>query len=78
VSYNNISAIIDILYNDKIIIINNDLSCRELCEKLLYVYLLKKNNIIINEIIFYDTLTGIINNLNISNIDIINFKKIIY
>jgi len=78
VSYNNISAIIDILYNDKIIIINSELSCRDLCEKLLYVYLLKKNNIIINEVIYYDTLTGIINNLNISNIDIINFKKIIY
>ena len=61
-----------------LIIINSELNCRDLCEKLLYVYLLKKNNIIINEVIYYDTLTGIINNLNISDIDIINFKKIIY
>jgi DNA helicase-2/ATP-dependent DNA helicase PcrA len=77
-SYGNVSGNIDIICDNYIIDIGNKLECNYICEKLLHAYLLKKNNHIISNMIFYDPINGEINNLDIKEINIINFKKIIY
>ncbi len=77
-SYGSVTGHIDILCDNVMIELGTKLECKYICEKLLYSYLLKKNNYNITNIIFYDPINGEINNLNIKKIDIINFKKIIY
>jgi DNA helicase-2/ATP-dependent DNA helicase PcrA len=78
ISYGGVVGNIDILCDHFIIVIGTRIECNNICEKLLHTYLLKKNNNIITNIIFYNPLNGEINNLNIEKINIINFKKIIY
>ena len=78
ISYGGVSGNIDILCDNYIIEIGTKLKCINICEKLLYTYLLKKNNYIVKNIIFYDPINGEINNFDIKEINIINFKKIIY
>lgn len=76
--YANISCNIDIICNNTIIEIESILNCKNICERLLYVYLLKKNNNNIKNIIFYNPITGYINNFDITKLDIIKFKKLFY
>lgn len=84
VSHGSVTSIIDILCDQTLIDIhinlelNNIVTIYNISQLLLSVYLLKKNNIIINNIILYDPINGEINDLDITNIDIVHFKKIIY
>jgi hypothetical protein len=77
-SYGSVSGNIDLLCDNHIIYIGSNIDCETICEKLLYTYILKKNNHIITNIIFYNPINGEKNNMDITNIDIINFKKIFY
>ena len=54
------------------------LDCNNLCERLLYTYLLKKNNYNIKNIIFFNPFNGEINNLDITKINVVYLKKLIY
>jgi DNA helicase-2/ATP-dependent DNA helicase PcrA len=81
ISYGGVNNIIDIFYNDTIYLINYNMECvniYNICLLLLSAYLFKKNNININYLIIYNPIKGIINKINITNIDLIKFKKIIY
>jgi hypothetical protein len=85
VSFGNVKGEIDILCDDTLIEIkttvstSNDIAnVSNISQSLLYSYLLKKKEHTINNIILYNPLNGEINNLNISNFDIIKFKKAIY
>ena len=81
ISYGSVNHSIDIFYKDTIYLINYDndsVTIYNICLLLLNAYLFKKNNIIINYLIIYNPIKGFINKINISNIDLIKFKKIIY
>ena len=77
-TYKNINACIDIICDNHMIIIGFNMYCETICEKLLYSYILKKNNMDMTNIIFYNPINGEEYNLNITNIDLINYKKIFY
>jgi hypothetical protein len=77
-TFGNVSGNIDILCDNVLIDISPNLDCCTICEKILYTYLLKKNNYNITNIIIYDPINGIKNDFNISKINIIKFKKIFY
>ena len=81
ISYGSVNNIIDIYYDNTIFLINYDndsVTIFNICLLLLNAYLFKKNNIIINYLIIYNPIKGFINKINITNIDLIKFKKIIY
>ena len=81
ISYGSVNNKIDIYYNDTIFLINYDndsVTIFNICLLLLNAYLFKKNNIIINNLIIYNPIKGLINKINITNIDLVKFKKIIY
>ena len=81
ISYGSVNHSIDIFYKDTIYLINYDndsVTIYNICLLLLNAYLFKKINIIINYLIIYNPIKGFINKINISNIDLIKFKKIIY
>ena len=78
ISYGGVTGNINIICDNYIIDIGTKLRCKNICEKLLHTYLLKKNNYIISNIIFYDPINGDVNNFDIKEINIINLKKIIY
>ena len=77
-SYANVSCNIDIICDNTIIEIESNLDCKNICERLLYIYLLKKNNFNITNIIFFNPTKGEINNFDITKLNIINFKNILY
>lgn len=77
-SYGSVKGNIDILCDNVLIYINSNLDCCNICEKILYTYLLKKNNREITNIIFYNPINGDQNNIDITKINIITFKKIFY
>lgn len=81
ISYGSVNYTIDIYYDDTIFLINYDndsVTILNICLLLLNAYLFKKNNIIINYLIIYNPIKGFMNKINITNIDLIKFKKIIY
>ena len=74
---------VDILCDDTLIEIkasmNNEIATiSNISQTLIYSYLLKKKDIKINKIIIYNPLTGYVNEFNIDNFDVTNFKKLIY
>jgi len=77
-TYGSVSGIIDILCDNIMFELGTNLNCNNVCEKLLHAYLLKKNNYNITNIIFYNPSSGEINNLDITKINIIYLKKLIY
>jgi len=78
VSYCNVSCIIDILCDNTIITLNSLIYCNNICEKIMHAYLLNKNKNNITNIIFYNPIIGDINNIDITKINVVNFKKMIY
>ena len=78
VTYANVTCNIDILCDNTIIEIESTLDCKTICERLLYAYILKKNNYNITNIIIYNPIIGEINNFDITKLNIIKFKKIFY
>ncbi len=78
-SIGNVKSNINILYDDKIIeFINTDISIVKLSKLLLDCYLLKRNQIIINEIIVYNKSKGEIFIFDISKFDTSGYKKIFF
>jgi len=78
ISFGSVSGNIDLLFDNYIIEIGDNLGCINICEKLLHCYLFLKNNINITNIFFYNPINGNNNDFLINNINIIEFKKIIY
>jgi hypothetical protein len=78
ISFGCVLGNIDLLFDNFIIEIDDNLDCITICEKLLHCYLFKKNNINITNILFYNPINGNYNDFLINNINIIEFKKIIY
>jgi hypothetical protein len=70
ISYGGVTGIIDILCDNTLIKFSDNISISTISQLLLYAYLFKKNNIIITNIIVYNPITGEINNLDITKIDI--------
>ena len=83
VSMGDFKGEVDILCDDTLIEIktsmNNEIATiSNISQTLIYSYLLKKKDIKINKIIIYNPLTGCVNEFNIDNFDITNFKKMMY
>jgi hypothetical protein len=82
VSYGSVYGEIDILCDDTIIEIKSSTTeiatIANICQVLLYCYLLKKREIQINKIILYNPLNGEINTIDTSDFNFIKFKKTIY
>lgn len=85
VSHGSVRGEIDIFCDDTIIEIKSALSSYNeianipnISQTLLYGYLLKKREIKINKIILYNPLNGEVNNFDIGNFNLVNFKKTIY
>jgi len=85
VSHGSVRAEIDILCDDTIIEIKTSLylhtdiaTISNLAQVLLYSYLLKKREHIINKIILYNPLNGEVNTFDISDFNLIKFKKSVY
>jgi DNA helicase-2/ATP-dependent DNA helicase PcrA len=74
---------IDILCDDTIIEIKSSISndianIQNISQTLLYSYLIKKKEQNINKIILYNPLNGETNSFNITNFNLVKFKKFIY
>lgn len=85
VSHGSVRGEIDILCDDTIIEIKTTLysqsdiaTISNLSQVLLYSYLLKKREHVINKIILYNPLNGEVNTFDISKFNLIQFKKSIY
>lgn len=85
VSHGSVRAEIDILCDDTIIEIKTSLylhtdiaTISNLAQVLLYSYLLKKREHVINKIILYNPLNGEVNTFDISDFNLIKFKKSVY
>ena len=85
VSFGSVRGEIDILCDDTIIEIKSAVSdyneiatTPNICQVLLYGYLLKKREHPVNRIILYNPLSGETNNINISEFNLLKFKKTIY
>jgi DNA helicase II / ATP-dependent DNA helicase PcrA len=82
VKFYSVSDIINIICDDKIINIYisdyNINNIFNITQTLMHAYLLKKNNIIINNIFLYNPINGQINNFDIRYINLYKLKKIIY
>ena len=85
VSYGSVRGEIDILCDDTIIEIKSTVSnyneivtIPNISQVLLYAYLLKKKEYKVNKIILYNPLNGEVNNFDISEFNLIKFKKTIY
>ncbi len=85
VSHGSVRGEIDILCDDTIIEIKSAVSnyneiatVSNICQVLLYAYLLKKREHKINRIMLYNPLNGELNDFNISDFNLIKFKKSIY
>jgi len=84
-SYGSVKGEIDILCDNTIIELKTSImgygeiaTVHNISQTLLYSYLLKKKNIDVNNIILYNPVSGEVNNMDISNINVIKFKKAIY
>jgi hypothetical protein len=83
VSHGSVKGEIDILCDDTIVEIKSSMNLEiatvaNLSQVLLYGYLLKKREIKINKIILYNPLSGETNTMDISEFNLIKFKKLIY
>jgi hypothetical protein len=85
VSFGSVRGEIDILCDDTIIEIKSAVSdyneiatTPNICQVLLYGYLLKKREHPVNRIILYNPLSGETNNIDISEFNLLKFKKTIY
>jgi DNA helicase-2/ATP-dependent DNA helicase PcrA len=85
VSFGSVRGEIDILCDDTIIEIKSSLSnynevatIPNISQALLYAYLLKKREHKINKIVLYNPLNGELNNFDISQFNLVQFKKSIY
>ena len=85
VSFGSVRGEIDILCDDTIIEIKSSISnyneiatIPNMSQILLYAYLLKKKEHKINNMILYNPINGETNNFNITNFNLIQFKKYIY
>ena len=79
---NPIKGEIDFMVNDTLIEMKTtpDDACTfpNVCQALMYGYLLKKKNININKIIILNLWDGTIDTFNVSDFNFIKFKKILY
>ena len=82
ITYNSIKGECDILIDDKLFevkaTLNEACTFSNLCQVLLYGYLLNKKNVIVNEINIYNICTGMLDTLKTDDFDFKNFKKLIY
>ncbi len=85
VSFGSVRGEIDILCDDTIIEIKSSVSnynevatIPNMSQVLLYAYLLKKKDHKINKMILYNPINGELNNFNISDFNLVQFKKTIY
>jgi CRISPR/Cas system-associated exonuclease Cas4 (RecB family) len=85
VSHGSVRGEIDILCGDTIIEIksavsnyNEIASIPNMSQVLLYAYLLKKKEVKVNRMILYNPLNGEVNNFDITDFNLIKFKKSIY
>lgn len=83
VSFGNVKGEIDILCNDTIVEVKSSSSYEiatvpNICQVLLYAYLLKKKEHQINNIILYNPINGELNEINITDFNLVKFKKSIY
>ena len=85
VNFGSVRGEIDILCDDIIIEIKSAVSdyneiatIPNICQVLLYGYLLKKREHLVNRIILYNPLSGETNNIDISEFNLLKFKKTIY
>jgi len=84
-SYGSVKGEIDILCDNTIIELKTSLfgygeiaTVPYISQTLLYSYLLKKKNIDVTNIILYNPVSGEVNYMDVSNINVIKFKKAIY
>jgi DNA helicase-2/ATP-dependent DNA helicase PcrA len=84
-SYGSVKGEIDILCDNTIIELKTSImgygeiaTVPNISQTLLYGYLLKKKNIDVNNVILYNPVTGEVNNMDISNVNVVKFKKAIY
>jgi DNA helicase-2/ATP-dependent DNA helicase PcrA len=84
-SYGSVKGEIDILCDNTIIELKTSVmgygeiaTVPNVSQTLLYGYLLKKKNIDVNNVILYNPVSGEVNNMDISNVNVIKFKKAIY
>jgi len=84
-SYGSVKGEIDILCDNTIIELKTSImgygeiaTVPNISQTLLYGYLLKKKNIDVNNIILYNPVSGEVNNMDISNVNVVKFKKAIY
>ena len=82
ITYNQIKGECDILIDDKLFevkaTLNEACTFSNLCQVLMYGYLLNKKNIKINEVNIYNISTGVLDTIKTENFDFKNFQKLIY
>jgi DNA helicase II / ATP-dependent DNA helicase PcrA len=82
ISYNNIKGECDILIDDKLFevkaTLNEACTFSNVCQVLMYGYLLNKKNININQVNIYNICTGTLDLLNTEHFDFKKFQKLIY
>ena len=85
VSFGSVRGEIDILCDDTIIEIKSSITnyneiatIPNISQVLLYAYLLKKKEYKINSMILYNPINGEVNQIDISNFNLVQFKKMIY
>ena len=76
---------IDILCDETIIEVKSSIfgysevaTVPNISQELLYAYLMKKKDIVVNKMILYNPLNGEVNNFDISNFDLAKYKKTIF
>lgn len=81
-SYSSVSCCIDVLCDNTMIFIkssvNEIVTVPIILEQIMNAYILKKKDYVVDNIIMFNPLTSTVNNINISKIDVLKFKKNIY